>query len=122
MAYTFQQGKLVDTAGKTVNVDSRGVVQPASLDLPGPLPEIPTPGLDILREYLNPLDAIGDVTDAAVTSGRAVIAAYKWIGDRDNWIRILKVVMGAALINIGAYMLIGKSASGAMSTVAKVVK
>lgn len=76
----------------------------------------------------NPLTAavntVKDTTSAAATAGKAVIATAAWVSDRDNWLRIIKVLIGCAFIIEGIMMLVSKplmspQAVAAIATVAK---
>ncbi len=57
-------------------------------------------------------DAIGGVVDTATDATAALAdissigkAAYNWTSDRNNWVRVSKVMVGGALLVGGAYLI-----------------
>lgn len=69
-------------------------VQAATIDN-APAPDIPSPG-----DLLNPLDSLGAL---ATDVGRA----GQWLGNPANWLRIVYVIVGGALV-IGALVVVAK--------------
>lgn len=67
---------------------------------------------------LNPVDAFKALVQPLLGVAEAVLAAARWLSDRDNWGRILMVGAGAALLVVGAGIL----ARPVVEDVTKVVK
>jgi hypothetical protein len=102
----IDNGHVYDQNGKQLFVDSGGGIVD---DIGG------------LFDRINPLDTIKDSTSAVVTAGKTLVAAERWIADRDNWIRIVKVLIGFGFIIQGVAMLANKSlAPDAMAALTKV--
>lgn len=73
----------------------------------------------LLPDFLEgPADAVSNLNDAASRTGA-------WVSDRNNWIRVAKVVAGGALIIVGAAKLATPAAAkvaGAVAPVGKIGK
>jgi hypothetical protein len=111
MAYTFTNGALYSN-GKPVMVNQAGFLQrlpsdAASLGLLG----LPGEALS-LAQGNNPISGaihtVQDTASASVSGVKAVLAAGQWLSNRNNWIRVAKVVVGAAMIIEGLALLVAK--------------
>lgn len=60
------------------------------------------------------LGTVGEVADTA----RGVVKAGQWLANPHNWVRIVYVTGGAALILVAAAMLVNGTASGPVKSVA----
>jgi hypothetical protein len=67
-------------------------------------------------------DAVTGAGDAMADIGTATRATYNWVGDRNNWFRVLKVVTGAALLVGGLYLVTRPVVSKTVNQVASAVK
>lgn len=102
---------------------------PVIVNAGGNLPALPPlSGLDLLDKFIpgnlpspndlvngagnagtGALTTVTDTATAAASAGKAVVAAAEWMADRDNWIRIVKVVLGAVMMIEGMAMLASKA-------------
>lgn len=109
--YTVTNGVLY-SGGKPVIVDASGHIPLPPLSGLGLLDEltggnlIPSPE-DAFRS--NPLTTIKDTASATVSAAKATVAAGQWLSDRNNWIRIAKVLLGAAMMIEGINMMVSKA-------------
>ena len=59
------------------------------------------PGAEVIGGVV---DSVAGAGDALGDIGAATRASYNWVSDRNNWFRVLKVVIGVALLAGGLYL------------------
>lgn len=122
-SFTVRNGSLYDNTGRPVFVNTKGEPWAGGGFFGSPFTHPHNP-LEDIPGLSDAAGTIKDTATAAASTAKAVIAATKWISDRNNWIRVAKVIIGTFMIVEGIALLIGKStiSSQAVSTIAKTVK
>ena len=120
-AYTFQNGQLLAN-GQSLQVNNAGFpLNPGDLTglgLLGRLPGIP----DLGSALQDAGSTITDTASAATSVGRTIAAGAAWFTDRNNWIRVAKVFIGALMILEGINLLVSRElmSSQVVAALAKV--
>lgn len=80
------------------------------------------PGMDAISGAISGITgAVTGAGDALGDIGAATRATYNWISDRNNWFRVLKVVIGTALLAGGLYLVTRPVVTQTAEKVASVV-